>query len=85
MPYHSRGTFSWAPTPSVSDLVLRKLGEDLKKWPNHFYVFICTKLMMPVWVRLMFNMSDVVVYGQPGGEDGNHQFTRLLFLVLFPP
>ena len=30
-------------------------------------MFICIKLMIPVWVRLLFKMYDLVVYG-PLGE-----------------
>ena len=29
--------------------------------------FICPKLMMQVWVRLMFNMDNFVVYSPSGG------------------
>ena len=48
-------------------LVLRKLGDAVHKHLNSSHIFICPKLMMPVWVRLLFNTVDLVVYGPPGG------------------
>ena len=67
IPYHSKGTFIWAPAPSVADLVLRKLGEPVHKRPNSLHVFIFPRLMMPVWGRLLLKMDHFVVYG-PTGE-----------------
>ena len=49
------------------DLVLGGLGEDVQKRPNSLHGLICPKLMMPVWVRLVLKMADLVVYGPPGG------------------
>ena len=28
--------------------------------------FICPKLIMPVWRRIIFNMADLMVYNPPG-------------------
>ena len=58
--------FLWTPAPSVADLVSRQLEEDVHKRPNSLHVFICHKLMMMVWGRLLFKMVDFVVYGPPG-------------------
>ena len=85
MPYNYKGTFVCSPAPPVTDLVLTQLGGAVHKRPNNFPVFICTKLMMPVWKRLLFKMADLVVYGLPGGDFGHLQCTSCLFLVLFLP
>ena len=58
MPFHFKGTFLRVPSPSVVVLVLRQLGRAVQKQPNRLHVFIFTKLVMPVWGRLMFNMND---------------------------
>ena len=70
MPFHYKDNVLWAPAPSVVDLVLIQLGEAVQKRPNSLHVFICTKLMIPLWGRLMFKMADLVVYGPPGGGGG---------------
>ena len=60
----------WAPNTSVVDLVLRLLGYSVHKRPNSLHVFICLKLMIPVWVRLLFKMANLAVYGPPEGGGG---------------
>ena len=50
------------------DLVLSKLGEDVHKQPNSLHVFICPKLMILMWERLMFKMDDLVLYGPSGAK-----------------
>ena len=50
----------------MSDLVLRQLWEAVHKHTNSLHVFICPRLMMPVWGRLMLKMVDLVVYVPPG-------------------
>ena len=70
MPYHYKGTFLWALASSVSDLVLRQLGEAVHKSPNVLNVFICPKLMMPVWGGFLLEMYDLVVYSPLGGGGG---------------
>ena len=51
----------------MANLVLRQLGKAVHKPPNILCVFICPKLMIPVWERRLFNMADLVVY-VPLGE-----------------
>ena len=67
MPYHLKGIFKWAHAPSVAYLVLRKLEEAVNKWPKILHECICTNLMMPVWGRLLFKLSELVVYIPSGG------------------
>ena len=52
----------------MAELALRQLWEAVQKWPNSLHVFICLKLMVTVWGRLLFKMSDLVVYSPPGGN-----------------
>ena len=83
MPYHYKVTFLWAPAPSVSDLVWRQFREAVHKLPNSLHVFICPKLMMPGWGRLLINIDDLLEYGPTGKCFGHPQCTSCLFLVLF--
>ena len=53
----------------MAELVLSKLGEAVHKQPNSLHVFICTKLMIPVWVSLLLKMTDLVIYGPLGRGD----------------
>ena len=46
--------------------MLRQLGKTVHNPPNILCVFICPKLMIPVWERRLFNMADLVVYVPPG-------------------
>ena len=50
-----------APTPSVSDLLLSKLGEAVHKHLNILNAFILPKLIIPMWGSLLFKMADLVV------------------------
>ena len=84
-PYHSREIFLWAPTPSVADLVLRKLGEAVHKLTNSLNVFICPKLTMPVWGRPLFNMADFVVYDPPGAKFWPSSMHKLFVLGFIYP
>ena len=80
------GNFLWAPTPSVTDLVLRKLEEAVHKWPNKFDVFIIPKLMMMVWGRLILNMYDLVVYIPQGAKfwpSLMHEYFVIVFNLSF--
>ena len=85
MPYHSKGSFLWVPAPSVEDLLLSQLGEAVHKRANRLHVFICTKLMMPVWGRLLFKMADLVVYGPPEAKFWPSSMYESFVLGLFSP
>ena len=54
----------------MADLVLMQLGEAVHKRPNILYVYICPNMMVQVWGRLLFKVTDLVVYGPPGAHYG---------------
>ena len=85
MPYYYKGTVLWAPIPSVADLVLRQLGEAVHKRTNSLHVFICLKLTMLVWVRLLLKMADLVEYGPPGEKFWSSSMHEIFFLGFISP
>ena len=85
MPYHYKDTFLWASAPSVADLVLRQLGEAVHKQLNSLRVFISPKLMMTVWVRLLFNISQFLVHKPPGEMFQTYSMHESFVLVFIFP
>ena len=71
MPYFSNGNFYGQPPLSVVHLVLRQLEEAVHKRTNGLHFFICPKLIIAVWVRILFKMADLVVYSPKGGRLGH--------------
>ena len=62
--------------------MLRQLWEAVQKRTSSLHVFICNKLMMPVWGRLLFNMASFMVYG-PLGESFWLSSMHKLFVLGF--
>ena len=83
MPYHSKGTFLWAPNSSAVALVMRKLREAVHTWPKILHIFIFIKLMMMVWGGLLLNMADLVVYGPPEAKFWPSSMHKLFVIELF--
>ena len=52
--------------PFSGRLGVQEIREGCKNFPKAFIVFICTKLMMMLWGRLLIKIADLVVYIPPG-------------------
>ena len=55
------------------------------KWTNRLHVFICPKLMITVWGRLLFKMADLVVYGPLGEIFWSSSMHKYFFLGFVYP
>ena len=73
-----------APTPSVADLLLSKLGEAVHKLLNILNSFIFPKSIIPMRGSLLFKMADLVVYSPPGvGKRGGLPLVNKYFVLGF--
>ena len=59
--------------------------EGCARMAHHLACFICPKLMMLVWGRLMLKIDELVVYGPPGGEFWTSSMEESFFWFYFPP
>ena len=70
IPYHSKVSFGGVSPPAVDCILLRQLGEAVQKCPDSLHIFICTKMMLLLWGKLLYKVKYLVLYTPPGGRGG---------------
>ena len=62
------GTWIWAPPPAAADAALEEMRKARHKRQNSLHIFICPRLLTPMWRKLLHKASDVVMELPVGPE-----------------
>ena len=84
-PVVSPGTYLWAPPPAAADVALEQLRTARIKRQQSTHIFICPRLMTPMWLKQLHKASDLI-FTIPAGAScwPEPMFEPLLIGVVFP-
>ena len=67
-PEIKNGKFIWAPPPAAADVAVEQLRVARLKRADSTHVFVCPKLLSPLWCRQLYKAADVVIEYNAGKE-----------------
>jgi hypothetical protein len=83
-PFIQSGTLLWLPPPAAADVALEELRKARIKRHNLTHVFICPKLMTPLWLKQPFKATDFLVEvpaGYPHWPSAMHESVLIAFCL----
>jgi hypothetical protein len=84
-PIIKAGTYLWAPPPAAADVALEQLRIARIKRQDSTHVFICPRLLAPLWRKQIHKAADIVFMVPPGAPGWPEvMFEPLLIGVCFP-
>lgn len=60
MPVTKKGTYIWAPPPAAADVAIQELRKARHKRQKSLHVFVCPRLMKPLWFKQVFKAADMI-------------------------
>ena len=60
IPTIRKGTFIWSPPPAAADVAVQELRKARHKRQDSLHVFVCPRLMKPMWFKQLFKASDLL-------------------------
>ena len=84
-PLISAGTYLWAPAPAAAEVALEQLRIARIKRQNSTHVFVCPRLMTPLWLKQLHKAADLI-FSVPAGASfwSDGMYEPLLIGVAFP-
>ena len=82
---HSRDIYLWCPAPAIASVALEELRKSRHKRPDLIHIFVCPKLMTPLWRKHLLRTCCFSFYVDPGlahWPDSMHE--SLLIAVYLP-
>ena len=55
-----RDKYLWAPPPAIAEVALEELRKARIKRQDSTHIFVCPRLMTPVWLKQFFKVADFV-------------------------
>jgi hypothetical protein len=70
IPNHApnRKAYIWSPPPIILNLALEECPKAIHKQTNPFHIFLIPQLYSPLWMRLLYKLSDFVFKIPPGSR-----------------
>ena len=65
VPEFQSGIFIWTPPPAVADVAIKELRKARHKRQNSLHVFVCPRLMKPLWFKMAFRAADLMFVLKP--------------------
>lgn len=84
-PIIASGTYIWTPPPAAADVAVQELRKARHKRQKSTHVFVCPRLMKPLWLKQAFKGSDLIFdlkAGHPNWSSKQHE--PLIVVVCFP-
>ena len=84
-PLEAAGAYLWTPPPAAADVALEQLRIARIKRQASTHVFVCPRLMTPIWLKQLHKAADLV-FTVPAGVScwPDAMFEPLLIGVVFP-
>ena len=85
VPITQKGTYIWSPPPAAADVAIQELRRARHKRQQSVHVFVCPRLMKPLWFKQAFKASDMLFdlkAGHPCWSSNQHE--PLIVVVCFP-
>ena len=85
MPRYKRGRYVWSPPPGAAPAALEQLRKARHKRQKSTHLFICPRLLYPLWQRSLFRSADLILEipaGHPAWPANMHE--PLILAIYFP-
>jgi hypothetical protein len=85
MPRYKKGRYVWSPPPGAAPAALEQLRKSRHKRQNSTHLFICPRLLYPLWQRSLFRSADLILEipaGHPAWPANMHE--PLILAIYFP-
>jgi hypothetical protein len=77
--------YIWTPPPVIADVALEECAKAIHKRTDAYQVFLIPQLYSPVWMQMLYKVSDFVFTLPPGSWHWPSSMHKLLFIgILFP-
>ena len=85
VPILKSGIFVWAPPPAVADVAIKELRRARHKRQSSLHVFVCPRLMKPLWFKLAYRAADLMFVVKPVHSFWSQdRYEPLMLFVCFP-
>lgn len=85
MPTYLPGNFVWAPPPSLALPCLEELRRARHKRQESTHLFVCPRLMTPLWRRHLHKAADIILEIPAGHHAWNEKMYEPLLIAIFFP
>ena len=85
IPVIKDGTYIWSPPPAAADVAIQELRKARHKRQDSYHVFVCPRLMKPLWFKQAYKAGDMVFdlkAGHPHWSSDRHE--PLIVVLCFP-
>ena len=85
VPILKSGTYIWYPPPAAADVAIQELRKARHKRQKSMHVFVCPRLMKPLWFKQAYKAADIVFDVKPDFAFWNKErHEPLIVFICFP-
>ena len=77
--------YIWTPPPVIADVALEECAKAVHKRTDAYHVFLIPRLYSPLWMRLLYKLSDFVFKLRPGSQHWPSCMHEPLFIGISLP
>ena len=77
--------YVWTPPPVIADVALEECMKAIHKRTDAYHIFLIPRLCSPLWLRMLYKVSDVVVKIPPGSRYWPTNLHEPLFMGISLP
>jgi len=87
IPCHAKDgrAYIWTPPPVVADVALEECAKVIHKRTDAYHIFLIPRLYSPLWMRMLFKVSDFVFKLPPGSRHWPLCMHEPLFIGISSP
>jgi len=77
--------YIWSPPPIIADVALEECTKAIHKRTDAYHIFLIPRLYSPLWMRLLYKVSDFVFQLPPASQHWPSSMHEPLFIgISFP-
>ena len=77
--------YIWTPPPVIADVALEECAKAVHKRTDAYHVFLIPRLYSPLWMRMLYKLSDFVFKLHPGSQHWPSCMHEPLFIGISLP
>ncbi len=81
----NKKAYIWSPAPVIADITLEECMKAVHKRMNAFHVFLIPRLYSPLWLRMLYKLSELVFKLSPGSRHWPKSMHKPLFVGILLP
>ncbi len=85
MPRYRKGRYVWSPPPGAASAALEQLRKAQHKRQKSTHLFICPRLLYPLWQRSLFRSADLIMEIPAGHPAWPADMHEPLILAIYLP